>query len=77
MASMFPVYDEKAWKALLASVEADTAYTAASTFFAYVPNATGAMSGVQGTATNAAYLIFVAHEPPKERIHMMFSYVAT
>ena len=77
--SMFPIYDEKAWKALLASVDADTAYTAASTSIYYKPSAasTGAFAGVQGTATNAGYLIFIAYEPPKNRLHMMFSYVST
>ncbi len=75
--SMFPVYDEKAWKALLASVDADTAYSAASTYAAYVPDSTVAMGTAQGSATNAAYLVFVAHDVPKNRVHLMYSYTAS
>jgi hypothetical protein len=76
---MFPVYEEKSWKALLASVDADTVYTAASTSTYYKPSAksTAAFAAAQGTATNAGYLIFVAHEVPRNKLHMMFSYAAT
>ena len=77
--SMFPVYDQKSWKALLGAVDADTAYTAASTYCYYKPSAKSktAFAAAQGTATNAGYMIFVAHEVPKNRLHMMFSYAAS
>jgi hypothetical protein len=76
---MFPVYEEKSWKALLASLDADTVHEALSTSCYYKPSAksTVAFAGVQGTATSAGYLIFVAHEVPKNKLHMMFSYAST
>ena len=77
MASMFPVYDEKAWKRLLAAVEADTYFSVASTYAAYVPDSTVAMGTAQGTATSAGFLIFVAHDVPKNRVHLMYSYRST
>jgi len=77
--SMFPIYDEKAWKALYASIDADATFSALSTSTYYKPSAksTAAFCANQGSATNGGYLIFIAYEPPKDKLHMMFSYIAT
>ncbi len=77
--SMFPVYEQKAWKALYGCVDADAVYSAASTYCYYKPSAasTGVFGTTQGSASQAGYLIFAAHEEAKNRLHLLYSYTAS
>jgi hypothetical protein len=76
---MFPIYEEKTWKALLACVDGDTLYSAASTYCYYDPKAgsVSAFGSAQGTDSEAGYFIFAAHEPRKRKLHLMYSYEST
>jgi hypothetical protein len=75
---MFPIYDEKAWKRLEATITAESVRSLASTFIDnFDPKSTAAYWAVQGSATNAGYPIFIAYDPPKNRLRMMFAYTAT
>ena len=78
MSVMFPIYDERAWKRLVKTLDADTAFSVATTSVDdFNPGSTAAYWAAQGTATNAGYPIFIAYDPPKNTLHAMFSYVAS
>jgi len=72
MSKMFPVYDKNFWEAIVATVNADTAFKANSTYCSVPSNSTGAMGAAPVGTTQK--LVFVAYEAPKNRTHLLYSY---
>lgn len=72
MSKMFPVYDKNVWEALVATVSADSAYTANSTFCRVDSNSTGAM-GAAPTGTTQQ-LFYVAYDPPSNKTYLLYGY---
>lgn len=75
MSKMFPVYDKNQWQKLVATINADTIFTAISTYCSVDSNSTGAMGAVPAGATPC--LNYVAYEPAKNRTHLLYTWTAS
>ena len=72
MSKMFPVYDKNFWEALTATVTADAAWTAYSTYCSVSSESTGVMGATPAATT--AQLVWVAYEAPINRTHLLYQY---
>lgn len=64
------IYDEKAWKRLVATAGAVT-MTAHSTYVDNRPSNSTAAFTALSAATAGARIVFIAYEPPKNRWHIL------
>ena len=72
MSMMYPVYDKNFWESLVATVNADTAWSAYSTYCSVQSGSTAAMGAVPGATTGQ--LVYVAYESPINRTHLLYQY---
>ena len=72
MSKMYPVYDKNFWESLVATVNADAAFSAYSTYCSVSSESTAAMGAVPGATT--AKLVWVAYESPINRTHLLYQY---
>jgi hypothetical protein len=75
MSKMFPVYDKALWESLVATINADTIFTAISTYAHVSADSTGAMGAAPSGDTPT--LTFVAYESPINRTHLLYTWTAT
>jgi hypothetical protein len=72
MSKMFPVYDKNLWEAIAATVQADSAFKANSTYCSVPADSTVAMGAVPTGTTQR--LVFVAYEAPINRTHLLYEF---
>jgi len=75
MSKMFPVYDKALWESLVATITADTIFTAYSTYCSVSADSTGAMGTFPPGRTPC--LTFVAYESAINRTHLLYTWTAT
>jgi len=75
MSKMFPVYDKALWESLVATINADTIFTAISTYCSVDSNSTGAMGAIP--AGDTPCLTFVAYESAINRTHLLYTLTAS
>lgn len=75
MSKMFPVYDEALWKSIVATINADSIFTAISTYCSVSANSTAAMGAAP--SGYSPVLTFVAYEAPINRTHLLYTWTAT
>lgn len=74
MSKMFNVYDKAFWESMVATVSADSAYTASSTYCSVDGNSTAAMGAIPGGTT--VILMQVAYEAPINRTWLLYGYTS-
>jgi hypothetical protein len=67
----WPIYNQEQWIALVASVNAETLLTASTKSFYWNQYSTQAYPTT--TSTGIAHLVFMAHEPTTNKMHMLYA----